>query len=168
MIEQQGLVLSADREQVRVRLGARSACAVCERGQGCGAGVFGRLLQRKPVTLEFANSVHARVGEAVIVGLPESLFLRLLSLFYLLPLLAALGGAALGHYICMQTQATDGMADLVSLAAALLTGAAALLWGRLRSKEFPGRAAVHLLRVAEPSGDQACDGYQVNASSQRD
>lgn len=168
MIEQQGMVLSADQGRIRVRLGSRSACAACDQGRGCGAGVFGRLLQRRPVVLEFANTLSARVGAAVVVGLPESMFLRLLSLFYLAPLLAALGGAILGHYIGVETHANDSTTDLLSMAAALVAGAAALLWGRGLSKDFPGPAAIQLLRVAKSPGDQACDEYQANAPSQSD
>ncbi|MEJ2385650.1 MAG: hypothetical protein P8Y54_14930 [Xanthomonadales bacterium] len=63
MIEQQGRVTGAAGSQVRVRLGGTSGCTTCDAGRGCGAGVFGRLLQRRPVELELLT--HPAVLECV-------------------------------------------------------------------------------------------------------
>ena len=92
MIEQQGRVVDATGARVRVRLGGTTGCTACDAGRGCGAGVFGRLLRRRPVELEFDNHVGAEPGQAVMVGLPESLFLALTLRLYLLPLLAGVLG----------------------------------------------------------------------------
>jgi sigma-E factor negative regulatory protein RseC len=97
MIEQQGEVLASSHGEALVRLGGRSGCAACDAGRGCGAGVFGRLLRRRPVVLPLGNAVGAQRGQAVIVGLPESWFLSLVARFYLYPLVAGLVGASLGH-----------------------------------------------------------------------
>ena len=99
MIEQQGLIVAVSGGTASVRLGGKSACTACNAGKGCGAGIFGRLLKRKPVVLELKNGPGARVGQSVMVGLPETLFLRLVFKFYLFPLLAGLAGAASGSCI---------------------------------------------------------------------
>ena len=52
MIEQNGVVTQCLQEQILVRLGGQSGCRICDAGYGCVAGVFARLLERKPVTLE--------------------------------------------------------------------------------------------------------------------
>ena len=135
MIEQQGKVIACRPGQVSVQLGGTSGCSACDAGKGCGAGVFGRLLQRKPVVMEFDNDLSARPGNAVMVGLPETVFLSLALRFYLYPLLAALAGAATAHFV----------AYTAGLAAAYLTVR------RVRSQgmEFSGRNTVHLLRIIE-------------------
>jgi sigma-E factor negative regulatory protein RseC len=156
MIEQQGQVISATRDTVAVRLGGTSGCPACNAGKGCGAGIFGRLLNRKPVVLDLSNGLGSPVGQAVIVGLPESLLLRLVLRLYLLPLLAGLAGAVFGHYIAVRNSAGDAMVDGAALLGAVLAGAVALAWNRRRENEFRTGNAVHVLRHADRSFTEVC------------
>jgi len=134
---------------VRVRIGASSGCSACDQGKGCGAGVFGRLLRRKPVELDFDNTIAAARGQPVIVGLPESLFLNLVVRLYLYPLLGALAGAALGHWLALIRGAGDATSDLSTLLGGLLVAALVLWLVRRHGPEFSDRDAVYLLRIAE-------------------
>ena len=108
MIEQQGVVVTSDERRVSVRLGGRSGCSACDAGRGCGAGVFGRLLQKRPVTLSFDNHLRARPGQAVLVGVPEKLFLALVLRFYLYPLLGGLAGATVGFLAASSLELSPG------------------------------------------------------------
>jgi sigma-E factor negative regulatory protein RseC len=161
MIEQQGLVVAVSGETASVRLGGKSVCAACNSGKGCGAGIFGRLLKRKPVVLELKNRPGARVGQSVMVGLSETLFLRLVFNFYLFPLLSGLAGAAIGHYVSVKLQVESAAADGLALLGAVSAGAFALMWNRHWSGkppgEFPRNITVHLLRVVERSNTEQCD-----------
>ncbi len=147
MIEQQGQVVAINNGRISVRLGGKSGCPACDAGKGCGAGLFGRMLRRKPVTLDFDNSVNALCGEPVVVGLAESLFLRLVMRLYLIPLLAALGGAVAGHYISVMLNTGPAGADILTLSGAVAGGAAVLFRNGRRAAEFSDVSAVHLLRV---------------------
>ena len=151
MIEQQGQAVSVSTGTVTVRLGGKTGCAACDAGRGCGAGIFGKLLRRRAVELDFENRVGARRGQGVIVGIPEALLLSLVMRFYLFPLLAGLAGAGLGHYVGVRFGAGTGGSDVL----ALLFGATAgvLVLRRLRESrvEFPRGSAVHLLRVVDPT-----------------
>lgn len=149
MLEQQGQVTAAVGGRISVRLGGRSGCAACDAGRGCGAGVFGRLLRRRPLVLDFENHLDARVGQAVVVGVPEAWFLKLTARFYLVPLLVGLGGAAVGHHVSVMMEADAALRDLAALAGAIAAVAAAVAWRRARPVEFPGVEAVHLLRLAD-------------------
>lgn len=149
MIEQQGQAIREARGRITVRLGGTGGCARCAAGRGCGAGLFGKLLRRRPVELEFDNQVGARTGQAVIVGVPEALYLGLVFRFYLMPLLAGLAGAAAGHYLGVVFGADTAGGDALTLLAAVAAGAAALRWTRNRPAEFLPDSAVHLLRVAD-------------------
>lgn len=149
MIEQQGQAVHEARGRVTVRLGGTSGCARCAAGRGCGAGVFGKLLRRRAVELQFDNHVGARSGQAVIVGISEALFLGLALKFYLAPLLSGLAGAAIGHYLGEVLGAGTAGRDALALLAAVMAGAAALRWTRNRPGEFLPGSAVHLLRVAD-------------------
>lgn len=161
MIEQQGLVVAVSGEIASVRLGGKTACAACNAGKGCGAGIFGRLLKRKPVVLELQNGPGAQVGQSVMVGLSEALFLQLVFNFYLFPLLAGLAGAAVGHYVSVKLQADSAVSDGMALLGAVLAGVFALMWNRQGHGKsaggFPRTITVHLLRVVERSIAEHCD-----------
>ena len=161
MIEQQGLVVAVSGEIASVRMGGKNACAACNEGKGCGAGIFGRLLKRKPVVLELQNGPAARVGQSVMVGLPEALFLMLVFNFYLFPLLAGLAGAAIGHYVSVKFQTDSTVADGLALIGAVSAGVFALVWNRYRNGkapgEYPGKITVQLLRVVGPDIAEQCD-----------
>ena len=150
MIEQQGRAVSAEGDRVRVRLGGQSGCAACDAGRGCGAGVFARMLRRRPVELDFENRVGARSGQGVVVGIPERLYLGLVTRFYLLPVLAALAGAAIGHYLGVSLDVGPGPVDALALGAGLLAGFIVLRRTRGRPAEFSRESGVHLLRVVLP------------------
>lgn len=149
MIEQQGKVVGVANGLASVRLGGRSSCALCDAGKGCGAGIFGRMLKRKPVTLQLENRVNAVSGQAVMVGIPESLYLRLLGRLYLLPLLTGLLCAAIGHYISYRVVAGPLASDMLALLSGLAGAAAVTWWRRDDAMEFPERFIVHLLRILE-------------------
>lgn len=131
----------------RVRLGRSSNCARCDAGKGCGAGVFGRLLKRKPVTLDLDNTVNALPGQPVMVGIPETVFLRMVARLYLLPLLAGLAGAVSGHYLSVVGQLSPGASDALTLLAGLVSGAVMMAWKHSDDREFPVSLVVHLSRV---------------------
>lgn len=142
-------MLTAKDGRVRVRVGRSSGCSACDAGKGCGAGVFGRLLERKPVVLEIDNTVDAFPGQGVVVGLPESVFLALVLRLYLYPLLAGLAGAAAGHALASWFAAGDLWVDASALLLALAAGFFVAIVNRRRPVEFPGESVVHLLRTVE-------------------
>lgn len=149
MIEQQGKVTNSDGGRIEVRLGASSGCSACDAGKGCGAGVFGRLLRRKPVTLEFENSVDAAAGQAVVVGLPESMFMALVARLYLYPLLAGLAGAVAGQLLATVFEMSGGLRDIAALSGGLAAAIFTIRRTRRSNAEFSGKGAVHLLRKVE-------------------
>jgi len=162
MIEQQARVISASPDRVVVRIGRLSGCTACDAGKGCGAGVFSRLLRRRPVTLELDNSLDSGVGQQVVVGLHESLLLRLVSRLYLYPLLAGLAGAVLGHYITVRMGAGAAMVDIAALIGAGMAGAAMLARNRKREIEFPAKTAVHVMRHTGRNLTNPCTGQMIN------
>ena len=119
-----------------VRLGGAIGCPACDAGRGCGAGVFGRLLRRRPLVLDIENRLDAVRGQAVVVGLPDALYLALVNRLYLLPLLAGLAAAAAGYYLASRAALAPAAADAVTLLGALLGGAAAVWRNRTHSGNF--------------------------------
>ena len=165
MIEQQGQVIAVSGDVASVRLGGSAGCSACDAGRGCGAGIFGRLLRRKPAVLELDNLIDVRVGQAVVVGLPESTFLQLVFRVYLLPLIAGLAGAVFGHYLSVLNQAGPVLTDGSALLGGLMAAAIAMTWNRKWNREFPRINAVHLLRGVERSEADQCIGSVPDRTS---
>ena len=78
MIEQQGRVIALKDGMARIEVGPVSGCSACDSGVGCGAGLFVQLLRRKATELTVSNGIQAKPGEAVVIGIPEGLFLKLI------------------------------------------------------------------------------------------
>ena len=86
MIEQQARILSVEHGLAQVSVGPQSGCSACDAGQGCGAGLFGRLLRRKPISVVLPNPGGFRAGQSVVLAVSELFYLRLVARLYALPL----------------------------------------------------------------------------------
>ena len=121
MIEQNVRVLRCQGERMWIRMGSQSGCTACDNGKGCGAGLFAKLLQRKPVDIELArNDLDVEVGQMLTLAFPEQVFIKLVFASYGWPLLAALSGAFLGHSVSVWLQFGPVLIDVYTLVAALL------------------------------------------------
>lgn len=136
MIEQNVQVLRCNDEQLWVRMGTQSGCAACDNGKGCGAGLFVKLIRRKPVILELArNDIDVEEGQMLTLAFPESLYLKLVVTAYAWPLLAALAGALAGYAFGVSLQFRPVFVDAVTLSGGLL--AAWLSIRYIRSRNAP-------------------------------
>jgi sigma-E factor negative regulatory protein RseC len=123
MIEQNVQVIRCQDDRLWVRLGSQTGCRACDNGQGCGAGLFARLLQRKPVEIELKrNELIVEPGQMLKLALPEKLYVRLVAASYGWPLLAALAGASAAYGLSASLQLDLMAIDLVTLSAGLLSG----------------------------------------------
>lgn len=136
MIEQNAQVVSCQGDRMWVRLGPQSGCSACDRGEGCGAGLFARLLKRKPLLLELSReNTDVQPGQMLTLGLPERIFVKLVLLSYGWPLLAALAGAFAGHGFGRWLGFGPGLVDMLSLFAGLSSGAAVIHLFKNRGNE---------------------------------
>lgn len=158
MIAQQGRVVATTNDNAVVRIGGTSGCAACDAGKGCGAGVFGRLLRNRQVTVEVPNRIRADVGQAVELGISEQRFLALVLRLYAVPLLAGLLGAMAGFGVAIRFGFVGVALDAWTLAAGLLVAGGALRLSRRSLREFPMQTAVHLLQAAKTSESIPCTG----------
>lgn len=121
MIEQNVQVLRCDRESLWVRMGTQSGCTACDNGKGCGAGLFAKLVRRKPVTLKLArNDMEIEAGQMLTLAFPEQVYMKMVFASYGWPLLAALGGAFGGHSLGKWLQFTPAAIDAATLSVGIL------------------------------------------------
>jgi len=87
MIEQSGKVVALEREYAWVQTLQQSACASCAANKGCGVAVLERMSSGRIRQSLVRNSLETRVGDRVIIGIPEDAMLKASILVYLLPLI---------------------------------------------------------------------------------
>lgn len=153
MIEQQGRVVRAEPGKAWVVIGPQGGCSACDAGRGCGAGLFGRLLKRQPLELELDNPQDLPVGQAVSLGIQESVFLRLTMALYALPILVGLAVAWVCHYISSMAGTGPGVTDLATLAG-LIAGSAIAL--RLPLVRRPSDVMQDLVMLKGPASTAGC------------
>jgi positive regulator of sigma E activity len=123
MIEQNVQVVRCQEKRLWVRLGSQTGCTACDNGNGCGAGIFAKLLQRKPVILELArNDMSVEPGQMVTLAFSEQVYLKLVLASYGWPLLAALAGAFAGHGLATWLAVGPALIDVAALSGGLLAG----------------------------------------------
>ena len=97
VIEEQGSVISGDGDFVVVSVERQSACGSCSAKAGCGTSLLADWFPRRRLTLRLPNTVGAKPGEAVVLGLDEARFQTASLLLYALPLAGLLLGAIAGE-----------------------------------------------------------------------
>jgi len=147
---------------VLVRIGGQTGCTACDEGRGCGAGLFGKLLKRNPVELELSNDTGAREGEAVQLGLSESLFMKLVFRLYAWPLIAGLTGAFVAYRLAVSAGASPGIVDLATAAGGVIGALLILIFWNRASKPDIGPGDIHLLdkKVATAGCDSGLSNNQ--------
>lgn len=150
MIEQNVQIVSCENKTVWVRVGSQSGCTACDNGQGCGAGVFAKLLQRKPVVLELPrHGEDLKVGQMATLSFPEQLYLKLVLANYGWPLLATLAGGWAGFALTNQFFA-GFLLDAITLVSGLVVAALVIRW--IRRRGTPDRVLNEMrMAVCKPS-----------------
>ena len=87
MIEEKAIVSRLDGAEVWVRAFGPESCERCAEGRGCGGGVLGRLINRRRPEVRVRGALDGlRNGDAVIVGVEESVVMQASLWVYMVPL----------------------------------------------------------------------------------
>jgi len=117
MIEEKARVIAIENNQLLLEAETRAACNACAAKQGCGTSVLSKWVGRKFTRFQVPNTVNARVGDEVVVGLAEEAMLKGSVLVYLLPLLVMIGSALLADGLISTDTASRDLLVLVSAVA---------------------------------------------------
>jgi sigma-E factor negative regulatory protein RseC len=104
MIEEQAIVTSLNGDLAMIRMQRQSACSHCELSKGCGTGAIGRMLGHRSKPLAISNKFNLKVGDSVLLGLPDKAFLKASLLIYGLPLIALIGGGLLAQWAVAESE----------------------------------------------------------------
>jgi len=76
MIEEYAVVLHCKQDVAELEIERRTACGICGQKRGCGNATWGKLLGHKSHTFQAQNTIDAKVGDNVIVGIDEQVALK--------------------------------------------------------------------------------------------
>lgn len=102
MIEETALVLNCDGEYADIETKPQSSCGGCASSGVCGAGVFSKVFGNRKTVVRVENSIKAKPGDQVIIGLQEASLSRVSFVFYLVPLLTMIVLALLGQEMAIK------------------------------------------------------------------
>lgn len=128
MIEETATVTHADDAFAWVETARQSACGTCAARGGCGTAVLGRVLGQRRTRIRAINTIGAREGDRVIIGLAESALVQGSLAMYLAPVLAMLLAAGAGQVFASNLGLTSG--EAVVVAGGLLGMLGGLAWVR--------------------------------------
>ena len=114
MIEEHARVIAVQNGQLLLEAQTKASCSACAVKQGCGTSVISKWVGRKFTRFQAPNTVNARVGDEVVVGLAEDAMLKGSVLVYLLPLLAMIGFALLADSLIAADTASRDLLVLIS------------------------------------------------------
>jgi sigma-E factor negative regulatory protein RseC len=100
MLEETARVIEVKDGLLMAETESRSACNHCS-SDSCTTSVVAKLFGVRRNRLVMANSLNARPGDQVVLGIPDQLLSRASVTAYLLPLLIMLGVTALGELLGM-------------------------------------------------------------------
>ena len=117
MIEEHARVIAVQNGQLLLEAQTKASCSACAVKQGCGTSVISKWVGRKFTRFQAPNTVNARVGDEVVVGLAEDAMLKGSVLVYLLPLLAMIGFALLADSLIAADTASRELMVLIAAVA---------------------------------------------------
>lgn len=146
MITETGKVIAEKGDSVWVRTIRASACQSCAARSGCGQRVLASATGGRANQILVANTVNARVGDEVTIGIDERALLGASLLVYALPLVLMVIASVLGHRL-------SGGEDGVAIVAAVAGLASGFWLGRWLQRGVGANYEPRLVRVDRIAAD---------------
>jgi sigma-E factor negative regulatory protein RseC len=104
MIEEHAIILSIENQSeyqpvATIEVVRKTACGLCGKTRGCGNALWGKMFAHKTTSFKAQNSIDAKVGQSVIVGIDESALMKSALLLYIVPLVTMFIGAILASQV---------------------------------------------------------------------
>jgi sigma-E factor negative regulatory protein RseC len=102
MIEQQARVINVKGDQLELEAETYSSCNACDVKSGCGTSVLAKWVGKKFTRFSVVNTVDAKVGDQVVVGMAERALVSGSLVIYLWPLLGMIVFALASDAVLLQ------------------------------------------------------------------
>ncbi len=124
MIEDIATVIEVNGENVVVESVRKSACSGCGAKSGCGTNVLATLFDKTSENprLTLKNTVGAKEGEKVVIGVDERVVIKSSFFVYIVPVLSMIFFAAIGIVIAEDIGLTSDNSSMILGVFGLLLG----------------------------------------------
>lgn len=124
MIEDIATVIKVDGENVVVESVRKSACSGCGAKDGCGTNVLATLFDKTSENprLTLKNTVGAKEGEKVVIGVDERVVIKSSFFVYIVPVLSMIFFASIGVIIAKHIGLTSDNSSMILGIFGLLLG----------------------------------------------
>ncbi|MEA3302810.1 MAG: SoxR reducing system RseC family protein [Pseudomonadota bacterium] len=119
MIEERAIVIETDNGAMLIEVQPQSACGSCDAKSACGTSLLSSLFKHRATRMRVDNSVNARAGDHVVVGIDESEMVSGSVRLYLWPLLGLIGGAIAAQSLINPSEPSAIIGGLSGMALAL-------------------------------------------------
>jgi sigma-E factor negative regulatory protein RseC len=136
VITETGKVVAVKGDRVWVQTVQTSACQSCSARNGCGQKVLAAASGGRANQILVTNSINARVGDEVTIGIDEQALLGASFLVYALPLILMVVASILGHQL---SGGQDGAALLAAVAGLALGLFAGRKWQHAGGRDWEPR-----------------------------
>ncbi len=102
MIEETALILNCDGKYADIETKPQDSCGGCAASSACGTGVFSKVFGNRKTVVRIVNSIKAKPGDQVVIGLQESALSRVSVVFYMVPIISMIVFALLGQGVAIK------------------------------------------------------------------
>lgn len=149
MIEETAKVVRVEGEYAFVETEQRASCGSCQSQGSCSTTVLAGLFKRRYNHLKVTNTISAKPGEQVVIGVQEQALLKISFLAYLLPIFSMILTAILAQSVVDNFTVSSGeLPQVVGGLLGLLGGFFLLKLIAHKKRHDPGYQAV-ILRHAD-------------------
>jgi len=99
VIEETAQVVELQDDVAWVETQRKTTCGACSANKGCGTATLAKILGARRARIRVLNTLNARVGDRVIIGLQENALVLGSLAIYAMPLAAMLAAGLLGEAI---------------------------------------------------------------------
>ncbi len=97
MIEENALILSCEGDYASIETRPQGACGSCSSSEVCGTSVFAKAFGNRRTVMRVPNSIQAKPGDQVIIGLQDSALTKVSMVFYMVPIISMILCAIFGQ-----------------------------------------------------------------------
>lgn len=97
MLEETGLVTKVEDNIAWVNTRSKLACSSCKVESTCGNGILEKYLSGRIFVSKVQNTISAKVGDQVVIAIPQASVTKAALVVYCIPLLGIICGALFGE-----------------------------------------------------------------------
>lgn len=150
MIEEQATVIAIEGDDVLLQTQRKSACQSCSVNKGCGTSVLAKVVGQRSSQIRVGNTLHARLGDTVLLGVKENALVQGSLLIYAMPLIVMLVMAVIGERWAMLNDLNSELIAIVSAILGFIISMVVIRWAVSRFG-FKQRLQPEMLRIINTS-----------------